>query len=160
AGALWYDVPVAVATGFETYFVFQITDHSRVCTTHRDPDFSLMQHKSCSVRGGDGLAFVLQRDPRGAAAVGGTGAQLGYGGIAESLAVEFDTWYNPPSGSNGQNTSSSPSSAASAENSTVKFPPRASSALTPPFPVGGGGLADGAQHAVKVAYYPRLALEY
>ena len=45
--------------------------------------------------GADGTAFVLQNDPRRAAAVGGTGGTLGYGtgpgsGITNSVAFEMD----------------------------------------------------------------------
>lgn len=42
--------------------------------------------------GADGLAFVIQR--AGAAQIGSFGSGLGYGGIANSLAVEFDTFRN------------------------------------------------------------------
>lgn len=52
-----------------------------------DPLFSTRVHATCSVRGGDGLAFVLHRDPRGIDAVGGPGANMGYGGLIDSLAV-------------------------------------------------------------------------
>lgn len=46
----------------------------------------------CRSRGGDGIAFVIQeQDPR---ALGAGGAGLGYTGIENSLAVEFDTFYN------------------------------------------------------------------
>ena len=47
----------------------------------------------CRARGADGFAFVLQNDRR--FALGEGGMSLGYGGIANSLAVEFDTYYNP-----------------------------------------------------------------
>ena len=67
--------------GFETMFTFAISDHARVCSEHKDPLFSTALHKSCSVRGGDGFAFVLQQDPAGLDAVGGEGADMGYGGL-------------------------------------------------------------------------------
>jgi hypothetical protein len=41
---------------------------------------------------GDGIAFVLQTE--GANALGAGGGSLGYGGIAPSVAVEFDTYQN------------------------------------------------------------------
>lgn len=47
--------------------------------------------------GGDGMAFVMHRDPRGAAALGDPGAALGYGGTAKitpSVVVELDTVQN------------------------------------------------------------------
>lgn len=40
-------------------------------------------------RGGSGFAFVLQA--AGASAVGRAGSGLGYDGIPNSLAIEFDT---------------------------------------------------------------------
>lgn len=59
-----------------------------------DPSFGLNHHTSCSVHGGDGLAFVIHGDPLGASAIGGKGVDLGYGGIENGLAVEFDMWTN------------------------------------------------------------------
>ena len=44
-------------------------------------------------RGGDGFAFVVQN--QAPTALGAQGMELGYGGIQNSLAIEFDTWYNP-----------------------------------------------------------------
>ena len=38
---------------------------------------------------------MIHRDRNETAAIGNPGRELGYGGIANSLAVEFDTWYNP-----------------------------------------------------------------
>ncbi|CAK4718972.1 unnamed protein product [Aphanomyces euteiches] len=46
-----------------------------------------------SARGGDGFAFVVQNV--GQEAIGEGGFHLGYGGIPNSLSVEFDTTYNP-----------------------------------------------------------------
>lgn len=69
---------------------FQISDHSKECTEHTDPLFSRQLHTSCSVHGGDGLAFVLHRDPAGASAVGSSGTEMGYGGLKDSLSVRFD----------------------------------------------------------------------
>ncbi|MEM6571351.1 MAG: PQQ-dependent sugar dehydrogenase [Planctomycetota bacterium] len=40
--------------------------------------------------GADGLAFVVQRDA--VDAIGAAGEELGYGGIANSIAIEFDTF--------------------------------------------------------------------
>ena len=45
--------------------------------------------------GGAGLTFTIQNDPRGPNALGGAGSsQLGYRGIENSVAVEFDTLEN------------------------------------------------------------------
>jgi len=49
-------------------------------------------HTHCKSRGADGLAFVIQAFHE--TALGGPGRNLGYGGIQNSVAVEFDTYYN------------------------------------------------------------------
>jgi glucose/arabinose dehydrogenase len=46
--------------------------------------------------GADGAALVFHNDPRGAGAIGSTGGGLGVGGIADGLAIEFDTYANIP----------------------------------------------------------------
>lgn len=40
--------------------------------------------------GGDGFAFVIQGE--GPTAVGRSGNELGYGGITDSVAIEFDMY--------------------------------------------------------------------
>ena len=42
--------------------------------------------------GADGIAWVIKSDPR--AVIGASGEGIGYGGIRQSLAVEFDTYRN------------------------------------------------------------------
>lgn len=61
-----------------------------------EPSRSFSSAFAFQVTGGpaDGLAFVLHRDPRGAAAVGVSGGALGYGDIKPSVTVEFDTYFN------------------------------------------------------------------
>jgi len=54
--------------------------------------FELWMHNNTS--GADGMAFVVQNSPAGVNALGTTGGGLGYEGITNSVAVEFDTWYN------------------------------------------------------------------
>jgi hypothetical protein len=40
----------------------------------------------------DGVSFVLHNDPRGTAALGGTGGAEGYAGIINSIAIKFDLY--------------------------------------------------------------------
>lgn len=60
-------------TSFSTYFQFDING---------------------GTGGADGFAFILQNDSSGIDALGGMGGSLGYVGISNSLAVEFDTYQN------------------------------------------------------------------
>ena len=94
SGSVFFTNRLPVLQGFDTKFEFQISDHSRTCTEHMDPGFGLKHHTTCSVHGGDGLAFVIHGDPDGPSSIGGNGAELGYGGIENGLAVEFDMWTN------------------------------------------------------------------
>ena len=72
AGSIWYEKRLPVLKGFSTSFVFQVTDHSQICSFHMDPSFSLERHKSCVVHGGDGFAFVIHSDPNSTSAMGRT----------------------------------------------------------------------------------------
>eukprot|EP00501_MAST-03F_sp_TOSAG23-6_P001383 GSMAST32.ASY1.ANO1.1437.1 assembled CDS len=95
-GSMWYRQPVEVYSGFECGFRFQMTDHSRKCNYVKDQSFGINQYKSCRVHGGDGFAFVIHGNELGHAALGEGGKYLGC--LRNSLAVEFDTWYNPEMG--------------------------------------------------------------
>lgn len=75
AGAMWYAQPVPVRDGFRTTFTTRIWN--------------------LGGGGADGIAFVFHNSPEAAAALGGTGGDIGYAGITRSLAVEFDTHTNP-----------------------------------------------------------------
>jgi hypothetical protein len=44
--------------------------------------------------GADGVAFVLQNDTRGTAALGGTGGSMGFAGITPSVGLEFNIYVN------------------------------------------------------------------
>jgi uncharacterized repeat protein (TIGR01451 family) len=73
-GAAWYPILQPVSNGFSTTFKFQITNPSQPTA--------------------DGIAFVIQNSGAGLQAVGDGGGGIGYQGIDNSLAVEFDTYAN------------------------------------------------------------------
>ncbi len=79
ASATWYGGQEDVADGFSTTFSFRIFPYSSGTCTHAD-----------------GLAFVIQN--QGTDAIGAVGEDIGYGGIVNSLAVEFDTYQNSGNG--------------------------------------------------------------
>lgn len=75
-GSAYYNSLVNVQAGFTTQFQFQITDPAGIAG------------------GADGLTFIIQNSPSGATALGEGGGSIGYGGIPNSLVVEFDTYKN------------------------------------------------------------------
>lgn len=84
-GSAWLAEKQDVAGGFSTMFQFRITDPRGEFS----PDVT-------TSTGGDGLAFVIQNS--NPAALGNPGGGMGYAGIPNSVAVEFDTWDNDESG--------------------------------------------------------------
>lgn len=75
-----------VLEGFDTSFVFELANPSTICRFMDDVQ------TNCRSRGGDGFAFVVQNEQE--IALGSGGMELGYGGISNALAIEFDTWFN------------------------------------------------------------------
>jgi hypothetical protein len=73
AGSAWSMQPVDLTESFETRFT---------------------AHLRSGKRGADGIAFVTQGE--GPRALGGWGGGLGYRGIRNSVAVEFDIFQNRP----------------------------------------------------------------
>ncbi len=81
SGQAWYTTRQDVQDSFTTSFQFQITDLQGLGP------------------GADGFAFVIQN--QGLTATGGSGSDVGYAGILDSVAVEFDTFgfgNNDPNG--------------------------------------------------------------
>lgn len=87
AGGAWYGRRLNVREGFDTTFSLRPSNPSTRCGGGHGA------HTRCRSRGGDGFAFVVQEDRFDALGNGGGG--LGYDGVNNSLAVEFDTFYNP-----------------------------------------------------------------
>ena len=73
-GAVWYKTKQAI-DNFETIFQYSVSGGG-------------------GIGGGyaDGIAFVIQNS--GIDAIGVEGGAIGYGGISNSLAIEFDNWKN------------------------------------------------------------------
>ncbi len=72
ASSAWYPGKLTVSSGFTTQFQFRLTGVTNPPA--------------------DGFAFVIQNS--GSTAIGGAGGGIGYDGISQSLAVEFDTYLN------------------------------------------------------------------
>ncbi|WP_081614422.1 lectin-like domain-containing protein [Novipirellula maiorica] len=56
--------------------------------------FSFQMDQGWGSGGADGIAFVMQNSAAGSDAIGYGSYGLGYGGLANSVAIEFDTWKN------------------------------------------------------------------
>lgn len=80
SGALWSKSSVPVSYGFETNFKFRFSNGVN------------NQHEETHFPGADGIAFVIQNSSN--AAIGSNGGGIGYDGIPNSIAIEFDTYAN------------------------------------------------------------------
>ncbi|MFT3733169.1 MAG: DUF1929 domain-containing protein [Hyphomicrobium sp.] len=93
-------------------------------------------------KGADGMAFVLQNDPNGADALGGSGGNYGAVGISNGLGIAFDTFQNISTGdvavdhTNFFNTSS----------------PLALGRISDQLTLGNGNVTDGQWHNVLVSW--------
>ena len=152
AGSIWYKEDVPVSNGFDTFFTFQITDHSKECTQHKDQYFSQKHHKTCSVHGADGFAFVIQRSAAGTAAIGGKGADMGFGGLNNSFAIAFDTWQNPGSDKVGVDHVSIQSRGSTQTNDALEDGLLGTPKAYP--------LADGKVHLARIKYTGSLLPQY
>ena len=150
-GSMWYRDDVPLFRGFDTYFTFQITDHSKECNEVKDQYLSQKSYTTCNVHGADGFAFVIQYAPNTTATVGNVGGQMGFGGIQNSLAIAFDTWQNPGEDSLGVDhvsiQSLGPSPNDGLEAGLIGLP-----RSTP--------LANGAIHKARIAYFNDLQVGY
>lgn len=150
-GSMWFLDTLPVTNGFDAYFTFQITDHSKSCSFTKDQYFSVQHHRTCSVHGADGFAFVIQLDEKGPTALGRQAEQMGFGGISNSLAVAFDTWQNQGQDSMHADHISIQSRGV-LENDALEEGLLGVPKVTP--------LADGKIHLVRIAYFPELKGSY
>lgn len=80
-----------VIGGFSTEFSFRVSPDNNE-ESHGPCKWVDQSRGTCTRRGGDGFAFVVQN--YGPRALGLGGGNLGYGGISNAFAVEFDTWFD------------------------------------------------------------------
>ena len=120
---------------------------------HRDPAFSLKLYQSCAVHGGDGFAFVLHSDEGDAFAIGQGANQMGYGGLRNSLAIEFDMWTN--TGENEDDLFYDHVSIHSAGTKLNRSDKSTSLGYSRPV-----DMADGEIHKVRIKYFPSLQMKY
>ncbi len=129
-GAAWLPTKQQVQDGFTVTFDWQIVRARAV--------------------GGDGFAFVIQNTSDVALGAGASG--IGYSGIANSIAVEFDTTQNPPEEFGGM--PGDPNANHLSVQSRGMFPnsadPTYSLGTTTTIPV----LSDGKVHRAKIIYKP------
>lgn len=149
----WYAEPLPVLQGFETRFTFQLTDQSKRCLEVKDQHFGVRHYRSCSVHGGDGFAFVIHSHPNKTSTLGFENAngkqrsQMGFEGLQNSLAIEFDTWFNTEQPDTFYDHVAIYSNGPQA-NSLLESARLSATVLQ--------DLADGKVHAVKVRYYNEL----
>ncbi len=85
-GAAWSGARQRVVDGFETTFTFRMSEMGGSLDDGGQT-------------GADGIAFVIQNS--GPAVIGGLGRSMGYAGLANSLAIEHDTFWNLADPANG-----------------------------------------------------------
>ena len=132
----WLPTAIPVSSPFTTTFQFQITPATN------GPN---------SI--GDGFAFVIQGSPTGKTTLGSTGfgQYIGYAGIQNSIAIEFDTYYNSDYG----DPTATGISDAHVGIQSLGTLPNTSDHDTPGANLGGPTLynfADGNQHTATITY--------
>jgi hypothetical protein len=131
AGAAWLPAKQSVQGGLAATFQWQISRNG--------PE-----------DGGDGFAFVVQN--ASGLALGDGGGGIGYNGIANSLAVEFDTLQNPPEEFGGELGDPNDNHVSVQSRGTLpnSADPTFSLGSTTAIPL----MSDGNVHTAKVAYVP------
>jgi hypothetical protein len=97
ATSMWFSIPQKVAEGFNVWFQFKITPSSSSGYTADGLAFVIQNAQG----GGTDVTGSCSETGSGATVVGGAGGCIGYGGIDNSLALEFDTFYNSGFGDPG-----------------------------------------------------------
>jgi hypothetical protein len=136
----WLPVPLPVSAAFSTTFQFQISAEAGLGSI------------------GDGFAFVIQGVGSSAVGTAGAGAYIGYSGISNSIAIEFDTYNNSDFGDpapTGSNPSGShlgiQSAGANANDSHHNSPAQLAAPVLANF-------ADGTTHTATITYDGNVTL--
>ncbi len=90
AASMWFSVPQNVASGFNLWFQFKMTPSSSSYATADGIAFVIQN----ALNGGTDAASACSGAGQGPTAIGGGGGCMGYGGIPNSVALEFDTYDN------------------------------------------------------------------
>ena len=147
AGSAFATSKQLVAGGFVAEFALAITTPANAEVPCEGVDHA---PATCARRGGDGLAFVIQNaDGR---ALGGGGGQLGYGGILNCVAVEFDTFHDAHSRDPYHNHVAVMTRGAKAPALATHDAAIGTSVTVP-------NLSDGERHVVRVVYDPDFVPE-
>ena len=134
-GAVYYDQPVRVDTGFDTVFTYSFN--------------------SLGSGGADGMTIIFHTDPRGTSAMGSGGGEMGYGAnttapsgtaITNSLVLELDTWFSSGEGDLSGNELSLHTNGSGENNNDEQF---SLGQIDP-----GTNLSDGQVHTVRLNYIP------
>jgi hypothetical protein len=162
----WYTNPsgpgpatLALANGFTSTFTFQLTGQGGISGSNGKP-------------GADGIAFVVQNgsfggNNSGIFALGphpGTGGEIGFAGLTNSVAVQFDTWNNSEYG----DTPATNDPYSSADQITIESCGAAANTVNHNAGCSFGTvdlsklsqaiyLADGAKHTATISYSPPTA---
>jgi len=140
----WFASKQRLQTGFTTTFEFQITD------------IAGLVHPDSGEMGADGIAFVIQNwSPLILGETGGL--HIGYTGLRNSVAIEFDTWWNNGgvSGDQGDlngNHVSVHTNGTEPNSAHHDFSLASTSAIP--------DLSDGGVHIVRIEYAPGMMLVF
>eukprot|EP00741_Cyanophora_paradoxa_P012623 tig00020614_g12196.t1 len=142
AGAAWSMQSVDIEKAFDVRWVFAILRQSATCKA------PVNLPRDCVRRGGDGFAFVIWAASNASQfAVGDTAEGLGYAGIPNSVAVEFDTWSNSELGDPYDNHVAVQTRGPLPNSANHTATLAAANAAVP-------DLNDGAEHRGRVVYTP------
>ncbi|HEX4038453.1 MAG TPA: choice-of-anchor D domain-containing protein [Acidobacteriaceae bacterium] len=163
--SMWFSVPQKVAAGFNVWFQFKMTPSVNSDTTADGIAFVIQNAQG---GGGNDVTGSCSETGSGPTVLGGGGGCMGYGGIDNSLALEFDTYdngsgYGEPNGNHialqdcGAGSVNSPDHNAGTCNVTLGTPTAPVSTLiaTPSSSADGVtpiNLADGNVHDVVIVY--------